>query len=146
MKTIISAIIVAGALSQMANAMGPMGDITHRHFYKDQEWLWQKEDSRSRAKVRTDGIEGFTGGNVWNFPAVVSVLPTHPRVASVLPTHPSVASVLPTHPSVASVLPTHPSVASVLPTHPSVASVLPTHPSVALSFADLPIHGLSFAD
>jgi hypothetical protein len=145
MKAIISAIIVAGALSQMANAMGPMGDITHRHFYKDQEWLWQKEDSRSKAKIRTES-ESFTGGSVWNVPVasglpkrlsspMASVLPTHPATASVLPTHPLMASVLPTHPRTASVLPTHPLMASVLPTHPLMASVLHTHPTHGLDFA-----------
>src|ERR1700740_1121861 len=105
MKTIISAIFVAGALSQMASAMGPMGDTTHRHFYKEQEWIWQKEDSRAKAKIRTDESQSFTGGHVWNVP-VASGLPKNlSSPAFGLPNTLPMASVLPTHPRTASVLP-----------------------------------------
>jgi hypothetical protein len=157
MKTIISAIIVAGALSQMANAMGPMGDTTHRHFYKDQEWIWQNQQGQpkvegSDSKVASNGaLQAPLASSVqdstkleFSIPTYLSVFaifvstetsvafvpPTHPSVAFVPPTHPSVTFVPPTHPSVAFVPPTHPSVAFVPPTHPSVAFVPPTHPSV----------------
>jgi hypothetical protein len=132
MKTIISAIIVAGALSQMANAMGPMGDTTHRHFYKDQEWIWQKEDSRSNNQSSTGAKESFTGAHVWNLPIAFG-LPNHPPyVAFGLPNHPPyVAFGLPNHPPyVAFGLPNHPPyVAFGLPNHPPyVAFGLPNHP------------------
>jgi len=96
MKTIISAIIVAGALSQMANAMGPMGDTTHRHFYKDQEWIWQNEQSQPKTEPSKEAAK-FEANHVWELP-LAFVLPAHRPLAFVLPTHPSLAFVLPTHP------------------------------------------------
>jgi len=93
--------------------MGPMGDTTHRHFYKDQEWIWQKEDSRSEAKTRTDRIEGFTNAHVWNVPVAPGLPKALLSPAFGVPNTPPMASVLPTHPLMTSVLPTHPLMASV---------------------------------
>jgi len=129
MKTIISAIIVAGALSQMANAMGPMGDTTHRHFYKDQEWIWQNEQSQPKLEPIKEAAK-FEANHVWELPWAF-VVPAHPSVAFVVPAHPSVAFVVPAHPSVAFVVPAHPSVPFVVPAHPSLAFVVPVHPSSA---------------
>ena len=139
MKTIIFAIIVAGALSQIANAMGPMGDTTHRHFYKDQEWIWQKEQSQPKAGANWDTTSQPVSNGASQVPlaffapdgfGLAFFVPTHPSVAFFVPTHPSVAFFVPTHPSVAFFVPTHPSVAFFVPTHPSVAFFVPTHPSV----------------
>ena len=93
MKTIISAIIVAGALSQMANAMGPMGDITHRHFYKDQEWIWQKEETQPKAASKKDVATQITLADISNSP-VAFLVPHHPTgfFAFLVPNHPSSAS------------------------------------------------------
>ena len=65
MKTIISAIILAGALSQMANAMGPMGDSSHRHFYKDQQWIWQTEKSKAEVTGAERSPQKFSEINAW---------------------------------------------------------------------------------
>jgi tRNA A37 threonylcarbamoyladenosine synthetase subunit TsaC/SUA5/YrdC len=129
MKAIISAIIVVGALSQMASAMGLMGDTTHRHFYKDQEWIWQSEQSQPTVEPSKEAAK-FEANHVWELPSAF-VVPAHPSpLAFVVPTHPSLAFVVPAHPSLAFVVPAHPSpLAFVVPAHPSLAFVVPAHPS-----------------
>ena len=164
MKTIISAIFVAGALSQIANAIGPTGDMSRRHFYKDQEWIWQTAKSHMEVNVPKDTPQQFRDVGTWQAvlaltgalsPALTSTpvlafgLPTHPPAALAfgLPTHPPAALAfgLPTHPpaTLAFGLPTHPpaTLAFGLPTHPpaSLAFGLPTHPPTALAFG-LPTH------
>jgi len=131
MKAIISAIIVVGALSQMASAMGLMGDTTHRHFYKDQEWIWQSEQSQPTVEPSKEAAK-FEANHVWELPSAF-VVPAHPwPLAFVVPTHPSLAFVVPAHPSLAFVVPAHPSLAFVVPAHPSpLAFVVPAHPSLA---------------
>jgi hypothetical protein len=100
MKTIISAIILAGALSQMANAMGPMGDISHRHFYKDQEWIWQNDQSQPKVAPSKDAVENSRTIHVWQAP-VAFVVPVRPPVAFVVPVRPPVAFVVPVRPPLA---------------------------------------------
>jgi hypothetical protein len=164
MKTIISAIIVAGALSQMANAMAPAGDTSRRHFYKDQEWIWQTEKSKTAVSGTESSPQKFSEINAWqaalrlsgalspslgSTPILAFGLPTHPpaNLAFGLPTHPpaNLAFGLPTHPpaNLAFGLPTHPpaTLAFGLPTHPpaTLAFGLPTHPPATLAFG-LPTH------
>jgi hypothetical protein len=166
MKTIISAIIVAGALSQMANAMAPAGDMSRRHFYKDQEWIWQTEKSKTAVSATDSSPHKFSDIKAWqaaltlsgalsaslgSTPILAFGLPTHPpaNLAFGLPTHPPAALAfgLPTHPpaNLAFGLPTHPpaSLAFGLPTHPpaSLAFGLPTHPPASLA-SGLPTIGL----
>ena len=130
-KKLVSAVLMAWALSQMANAMGPMGDLSHRHFYKDQEWIWQSE--QSRPKVGADG-------NAIGQPAPSAA--SHSPVAFFVPTGPgesvSAGSFLtffvPHNPS--------PSVAFFVPTQPqkgvSAGSFLtffvPRNPSPSVAF------------
>jgi hypothetical protein len=132
MKTIISAIFVAGAVSQMANAMGPMGDVTHRHLYKEQEWIWQKRDTELKDKARIQGTESFTGGQTWNLPVAFGLPNKPPYVAFGLPNKPPyVAFGLPNKPPyVAFGLPNKPPyVAFGLPNKPPyVAFGLPNKP------------------
>jgi hypothetical protein len=92
MKKIISAVVIAGALSQIANAMGPTGDMTHRHFYKDQEWIWQNEASRAKDETGMNRQQSFNPTHVWSLP--VAVAPVAFELASNLPA----ASVFPTKP------------------------------------------------
>ena len=135
MNKIISAMIVAGAMSQMANAM-PMGDLTHRHFYKEQEWIWQKSPGQQKAP----GVPAMTKPEpiqIWLAP-LASTLPLRPPVAPTVPFRPSVASTLPLRPPVASTLPLRPPVASTLPLRPPVASTLPLRPPVASTLSLLP--------
>jgi hypothetical protein len=152
MKTIISAIIVAGALSQIANAMGPMGDNTHRHFYKDQEWIWQNGKSHTEVNLVKTTPQQFSEVRAWQavlaLTGALNPTPTStPVLAFGLPTHPPAALAfgLPTHPpgALAFGLPTHPpgALAFGLPTHPpgALAFGLPTHPPGALAFG-LPTH------
>jgi hypothetical protein len=126
MKTIISAIIVAGVLSQMANAMAPTGDMSRRHFYKDQEWLWKSEKSQTETKVAERIPQKFTEINAWQ-----AVLALTGALSPSLGSTPVLAFGLPTHPPTASAL------AFGLPTHPPTASGLafglPTHPPVNLA-------------
>jgi hypothetical protein len=129
MKKIISALVVAGAMSQMANAMGPTGDLTHRRFYKDQEWIWQTEKSHSKANGAAPGETGtqkFSGIIVWEA-ILASALP----LASLPPLHPPLASLPPLHPPLASLPPLHPPLASLPPLHPPLASLPPLHPPSA---------------
>jgi hypothetical protein len=130
MKTIISAIIVAGALSQMANAMGPMGDNTHRHFYKDQEWIWQKDQTQPKAGENANAITQPASNGASHAP-VTFFVPHNPSVAFFVPHNPSVAFFVPHNPSVAFFVPHNPSVAFFVPHNPSVAFFVPHNPSVA---------------
>jgi hypothetical protein len=105
MKKIICGILVAGAMSQFANAMVPMGDTTHRHFYKNQEWIWKNEQKTQTAnQSRTDEFSLF---EVW-YKNLASVPPVRPPLASVPPVRPPLASVPPVRPPLASVPPVRP--------------------------------------
>ena len=115
MKKIISAMIVAGALSQMANAMGPMGDMTHRHFYKNQEWIWQNSPAQEKAPGKSATIKSVPI-QIWLAP-LASTLPLRPPVVSTLPLRPPLASTLPLRPPVASTL-LSPLLTSTLPLRP----------------------------
>jgi hypothetical protein len=96
---------VAGAMSQIANAMGPMGDTTHRRFYKDQEWIW-KTESKSKANAAGSSkyeAQKFTETPVWS-PILASALP----LASLPPLRPPLASLPPLRPPLASLPPLRP--------------------------------------
>jgi hypothetical protein len=86
MKKTISLIVVAAALSQIANAMGPMGDTTHRHFYKNQEWIWKNEQDQKKPADHRQ-MEKFSLFEVW-YKSLVSVPPVRPPLASVPPVRP----------------------------------------------------------
>jgi hypothetical protein len=152
MNKIISAMIVAGALSQMANAMGPTGDTSRRHFYKDQEWIWQTEKSQTEVRVTKDIPQKFSEINAWQ--AVLALtgalspsLASTPILAFGMPTHPpgTLAFGMPTHPpgTLAFGMPTHPpgTLAFGMPTHPpgTLAFGMPTHPPGTLAFG-MPTH------
>jgi hypothetical protein len=127
MKTIISAVVVAGALIQMSNAMGPMGDNTHRRFYKNQEWIWQKVPPGGESAPNGKAAIGKPGPiHFWT--PVASSLPVRPPLASSLPVRPPLASSLPVRPPLASSLPVRPPLASSLPVRPPLASTLPVRP------------------
>ena len=66
MKKILSAIVVAGALAQAASAMGPLGDRTHRHLYKDQEWIWQQEQTQPKSEAGKDTNAKFSWVEIWS--------------------------------------------------------------------------------
>ena len=159
MNKIISAMILAGALSQIANAMGPMGDSTHRHFYKDQEWIWQNKKSQTQVKVTNSTQQKFSEIGAWqavlaltgalnptttSTPVLAFGFPTHPptTLAFGFPTHPptTLAFGFPTHPptTLAFGFPTHPptTLAFGFPTHPptTLAFGFPTHPPTTLAF------------
>jgi hypothetical protein len=110
MKKIISAVIMAGALAQISNAMGPTGDNTHRHFYKDQEWIWQNEQSQPKAGTNGNAITQPTSNGVSHSP-VAFFVPHQPPLAFFVPHHPSpLAFFVPWHPSpLAFFVPWHPS-------------------------------------
>ena len=82
---------MAGALAQTVNAMGPTGDMTHRHFYKGQEWIWQstvgevKPHSSASATIEAAPIQ------IWSVP-VASTPPVRPPLASTPPVRPPLAS------------------------------------------------------
>src|SRR5258708_26753598 len=119
MKKIISAVVVAGDLVQISNAMGPTGDNTPRRFYKDQEWIWQKtpaEESLHNGKSVTNKRDPI---HIWT--PVTSALPVRPPLASALPVRPPLASALPVRPPLASALPGRPPLTSSLPLRPPVA-------------------------
>jgi hypothetical protein len=133
----------SGILSPgQASAMLPLGNDAHRHFYRDQEWIWTASNSPESIKPGTRG-------------ELVPAVPTDPEktdVAFTMPTHPSQASLaftMPTHPAQANVaftMPTHPSQASLaftMPTHPSQADLaftMPTHPLQADLAFTMPTH------
>jgi hypothetical protein len=100
MKKLISVVVMAGALAQISNAMGPMGDTTHRHFYKDQEWIWKTEKSQSKdeaAGSTKNGTQKFSGVTAWE-----AILAAALPLATLPPLHPPLASLpplRPTHPA-----------------------------------------------
>ena len=105
MKKIISAMILAGAMSQIANAMGPTGDLSRRHFYKDQEWIWQGKKSQTEAKVTNDTPQKTSEASAWQAVlaltgALSPTLTSTPVLAFGMPTHPptTLAFGMPTHP------------------------------------------------
>jgi hypothetical protein len=105
MKEILSVLLVAGVLSQISNAMGPMGDTTHRRFYKDQEWIW-KTESKSKANPAASSkyeAQKFSETPVWSAilaPAlpIASLPPLRPPLASLPPIRPPLASLPPLRP------------------------------------------------
>jgi hypothetical protein len=114
----------------MANAMGPMGDNTHRHFYKDQEWIWQKDQTQPKAGENANAITQPASNGASHAP-VTFFVPHNPSVAFFVPHNPSVAFFVPHNPSVAFFVPHNPSVAFFVPHNPSVAFFVPHNPSVA---------------
>lgn len=100
MKKLISLVVMAGALTQISNAMGPTGDLTHRHFYKDQEWIWQSEQSQPKPGTNGNGITQPASNGVSHAP-VAFFVPRQPPVAFFVPWHPPFAFFVPRHPSVA---------------------------------------------
>ena len=88
MKKIISAIILAGALSQIANAFGPTGDATHRRFYKDQEWIWQNEQSQPKSEAIKDSRQNFSATHIWNVPLAFAFPNRPPYLGFAFPNRP----------------------------------------------------------
>ena len=126
---IICCLASGGLLPQRASAMLPVGNDSHRRFYREQEWIWTASEHPATSVVENTRR------------AQDSTMPTHPSQASLaftMPTHPpqaSLAFTMPTHPpqaSLAFTMPTHPpqeSSALTIPTHPSqagLASAVPT--------------------
>jgi hypothetical protein len=131
MKKFISAIIVAGALSQVANAMGPTSDITHRHFYKDQEWIWQNEQTQPKAEASKEVGPQVSLLDNLNSP-VAFLVPHQPTtsLAFLVPHNPE--------PSLAFLVPHNPerSLAFMVPHQPtsSLAFLVPHNPEPSLAF------------
>jgi hypothetical protein len=89
MKKLISVVVMAGAMSQIVNAMGPMGDATHRHFYKDQEWIWQKEENtQQKGEAITHATQNFTAIHFWSLPLAFGLPNKPPFMAFGLPNKP----------------------------------------------------------
>src|ERR1700730_19195467 len=122
-------------LPEEAAAMLPVGNDAHRHFYKDQEWIWTTPQKTAVS----------VGPNLHSAPAptlafTMSTNPPQTGLAFTMPTHPpqgGLAFTMPTHPpqgSLAFTMPTHPpqgGLAFTMPTQPPqgwLAFPLPTHP------------------
>jgi hypothetical protein len=88
MKKIISAVVLVWVLSQMANAMGPVGDTTHRHFYKDQDWIWQKEENQRKSDASKNTTQNFNGIHIWGVPLAFGLPNKPPFLAFGLPNKP----------------------------------------------------------
>jgi hypothetical protein len=133
MKKVVTIVVMIGALSQITNAMGPTGDTTRRHFYKDQEWIWHSSETQSKADVSNDSSkkQNLSVFHVWNAPLPYG-MPARIPLAFGVPTHPpTLAFGVPTHPpTLAFGVPTHPpTLAFGVPTHPpTLAFGVPTHP------------------
>jgi hypothetical protein len=97
MKKIISAVVMLGAMAQVTIAMGPMGDLTHRHFYKDQEWIWQREQPQPKGESGQKIKSQIFSVHVWRLP-LASKPPFRPPLASTPPFHPPLASTPPFRP------------------------------------------------
>ena len=141
-KKLVSAVLMACALSQMANAMGPMGDLSHRHFYKNQEWIWQSEQSQPTVGANGNAI-GQPAPSAASQSPVAFMVPTQPQkgmsagsfLTFFVPRNPS--------PSVAFFVPTQPQkgvsagsfLAFFVPRNPSpsVAFFVPTQPQKGVS-------------
>ncbi|MBV9297752.1 MAG: hypothetical protein JO066_02150, partial [Verrucomicrobia bacterium] len=78
---------------EQAAAMLPVGNDAHRHFYKEQDWIWS---SPQKTAVPP------TVRSAWT-PAVAFTMPTHPpqgSLAFTMPTYPpqgSLAFTMPTY-------------------------------------------------
>src|SRR5271167_2063205 len=82
-KLLLTVIVFASAshvvLADQNFAMLPFGSDANRHFYKDQEWLWNDQEQKARPAQQDD-----TG-------AFTFTMPTHPPQAGLaftMPTHP----------------------------------------------------------
>ena len=108
MKKLISVVVMAGAMSQIANAMGPAGDTTHRHLYKDQEWIWGSQVNQPKPEAAKDLGNQASTTSIWHLPTAFLV-PIRPGLAFMVPRHPGLAFMVPT-------TPTRPSLAFLAPT------------------------------
>src|SRR5246500_2304327 len=98
--------LVSGSLFPgEASAMLPVGNDADRHFYKDQEWIWNLQEQQSSSAKEAESRE------------LTFTPPTHPpqvELAFTPPTHPpqvELAFTPPTHPpqeEMAFPPPTHP--------------------------------------
>ena len=130
MKKLISVVVMAGAMSQIANAMGPAGDTTHRHLYKDQEWIWGSQVNEPKHEAAKDLGNQASMTSIWHLPTAFLV-PRHPGLAFLVPTKPGLAFLVPTKPGLAFLVPTKPGLAFLVPTKPSLAFLVPIKPSLA---------------
>ena len=110
MKKIISVVVMAGALSHIASAMGPIGDTTHRHFYKDQEWIWQDKANDSKTAARKQPGKHASLGEIWHMP-VAFMVPRQPPPGSLLLRQPTLSFVVPRQPPLSFVVPRQPPLA-----------------------------------
>ncbi len=91
-KKLLLTVIVFASASDVVLAGLPLGSDANRHFYKDQEWLWNDQEQPARPAQRSD-TRAFT-----------FTMPTHPPQAGLaftMPTHPpqaGLAFTTPTHP------------------------------------------------
>jgi hypothetical protein len=154
-KLLLTVIVFASAsdvvLAGQNFAMLPFGSDANRHFYKDQEWLWNDQKQPAQPAQQSDP-RAFTFTMPTHPPQVglAFTMPTHPPQAGLaftMPTHPpqaGLAFTMPTHPpqaELAFTMPTHPpqaGLAFTMPTHPpqaGLAFTMPTHPPQQLALA-----------
>jgi hypothetical protein len=150
MKKLISVVVMAGVMSQIANAMGPAGDTTHRHLYKDQEWIWGSQVNQPKPEAAKALGNQASTTSIWHLPTAF-LLPHHPGLAFLVPrtpTQPGLAFLVPVHPGLAFLVPrtpTQPGLAFLVPVHPGLAfpvRTTPTKPSLAFLVPHNP--GLAF--
>src|ERR1700730_1631034 len=122
MQKLISVVVMAGAMSQIANAMGPAGDTTHRHLYKDQEWIWGSQVNQPKPETAKDLGNQASMTSIWHLPTA-SLVPTKPGLAFLVPRHPGLAFLVPHNPGLAFMVPT-------TPTRPGLAFLVPHNPGL----------------
>src|SRR5260370_31965700 len=128
-KKLLLTVIVFASASDVVFAGLPFGSDANRHFYKDQEWIWNEQPARPAlpAQQSDTHVAMATHGPR---AGLAFTMPTHPPQAGLaftMPTHPpqaGLAFTMPTHPPQAGLPFTMPT----QPPHPRLAFPLPTQP------------------
>src|ERR1700736_4730720 len=81
-KKLLLTVIVFASASHVVLAGLPLGSDANRHFYKDQEWLWNEKEQPARPAQQANQSETR---------AFTFTMPIHPPQAGLaftMPTHP----------------------------------------------------------
>ncbi len=147
-KKLLITIIVSIAASSGVLAGLPLGYHTNRHFYKDQDWLWNAQE-QSAQPAQQNNAQAFTSTTPTVVPETgsASAIPSHRTNTAVAFT--MLAFTMPTHrpeAELAFTMPTHrpeAELAFTMPTHrpeAELAFTMPTHrPEAELAFT-MPTH------
>src|ERR1700689_3416282 len=88
----ICCLVSGGLLPERASAMLPVGNDEHRHFYKEQEWIWATTEAPEATVDESNRqVSEPTKPTQLAWAETASTMPTPPpqaELAFTMPTHP----------------------------------------------------------